>query len=78
MVYHECRNNTWVYAVANAVHRNSGVHIQTDIKEYKRSECSGEYLNNLRFAEDVSLMSEIIQDLQTITNAVNDTNKKLA
>lgn len=64
MVHNEHRNKARLHVVANTFPHNSVLDliqaltiINTEVK------CSGEYLNDLKFADDVSLLSEVIQDL---------------
>ena len=38
--------------------------------------CTGEKLNNLKFADDVNLIAEKIQDIQVLTDNVSNTSKQ--
>lgn len=43
---------------------------------FKKIDRPSEDLNNYWFSDDVSLLSKNIQDLQIITNGINDGNEK--
>ena len=45
--------------------------------ENKGIKIDGEYLSNLRFADDIALFAENLQDLQKMLNELNEESKKV-